>query len=650
MDGRVLLRTHVGPMVLFVALCVLWTWPLVGHLRSAIPGNPGDNYNFLWNFWWMRHVLDTPDASYFRMNYLFYPGGTNLVNHSHTALLAFIGATALRSLSIVTALNAILLATVFLNMATMYALTWDLTGHRRAAIISGILFGTSPYLAIRLLGHFELMAVWVLPLFALFTRRALEQGSKGSSIAAGIVLATTAYIAYYYVVYLGLLGLAYLIATSRCGSVAAATRIQSRATVRIRFAAAALLCALAGVALVVTLTGGTVLQIGSATISIRTPQNLLSAAWLATLALASTKWTLAIHWRGIDAVTSRRYRQALVRMGSTFLVGCTPLLVEAAYLVWTRTYATTSVSWRSVPRGIDLLAPLLGHPLNPITGHLTRQAYKAWHLDVMEGMGWVGVVPVALLLWPRRRLTTDDERRNWLTVAAVFAIWAMGPFLTIGGVDTGLKLPELVAQFVPIVSNAHMPGRAIVGVYLALATMVALRLARAEGPLQRARVQWLVIALLIVEYTVAPIPLTTLDVPSVYRQLAREPAGAVCEVPFGIGDGLGPGNIGSQDHAVLYYATVHGHPLVGGYVGRMPQDAAQSYAALPVTRVLLRLSAGESPDATSVPGSEPTAGSPCTYLVLDRAHASSELVAYLQSLPVTLLASSNGRDLFRLDY
>src|SRR5439155_7444759 len=202
---------------------------------------------------------------------------------------------------------------------------------------------------------------------------------------------------------------------------------------------------------------------------------------------------------------------------------------------------------------------------------------------------------------------------------------------------------------VPILSNARMPGRAIVGVYLALATLVGFRVARATGPLQRARVQWLFIALLVVEYTVPPFPLTTLDIPVIYGQLAREPAGAVCEVPFGISDGLGVGNRGSQDHAVLYYATVHAHPLVGGYVGRMPLDAARTYAALPVTGVLLRLSDSDAPDLNSVPGSEPTPGSPCTYLVLDRGHASSALVAYVQSLPVTLLASSNGRDLFRLD-
>ena len=41
------------------------------------------------------------------------------------------------------------------------------------------------------------------------------------------------------------------------------------------------------------------------------------------------------------------------------------------------------------------------------------------------------------------------------------------------------------------------------------------------------------------------------------------------EVPFGIGDGLTVGR-GSQERRLLYYATIHGHPLVGGYIGRTP--------------------------------------------------------------------------------
>ena len=54
-----------------------WTWPLALHLHDAIPGDPGDNYSFVWNLWWMRHVLATPGLAYFHTTYLFYPFGTH---------------------------------------------------------------------------------------------------------------------------------------------------------------------------------------------------------------------------------------------------------------------------------------------------------------------------------------------------------------------------------------------------------------------------------------------------------------------------------------------------------------------------------------------------------------------------------------------
>ena len=64
------------------------------------------------------------------------------------------------------------------------------------------MFGLSPYLAVHLLGHFDLVAAWVLPLFALALRRAVR-GSDAAALGAGLVLAITAYTTYYYVVYEG---------------------------------------------------------------------------------------------------------------------------------------------------------------------------------------------------------------------------------------------------------------------------------------------------------------------------------------------------------------------------------------------------------------------------------------------------------------
>ena len=107
--------------------------------------------------------------------------------------------------------------------------------------------------------------------------------------------------------------------------------------------------------------------------------------------------------------------------------------------------------------------------------------------------------------------------------------------------------------------------------------------------------------------------MTALDRPPVYAALAAAPPGAVCEVPFGIGDGLSAG-LGSQDRRILYYATLHEHPLAGGYIGRMPADAADRYAKLPVSAPLLELSNG-----ARLGVSGPAGESPCRYLVVHRA-------------------------------
>ena len=70
-----------------------------------------------------------------------------------------------------------------------------------------------------------------------------------------------------------------------------------------------------------------------------------------------------------------------------------------------------------------------------------------------------------------------EEARRWKVVLVVFAIWALGPFLTVAGFDMGLPLPQALARFVPLVENARMPGRAMVGVYLALGVLMVLRMA-----------------------------------------------------------------------------------------------------------------------------------------------------------------------------
>ena len=653
---------HALAIALFAALAVAWTWPLSAHLTEAIEGAPGDNYSFVWNFWWMRQVRTVPGLEFFRTTYLFYPFGTSLVDHSHTALPALAGATLLGRLPVVTAHNLILLTFVFANIACMYALAWDLTHHVRAAILAAIVFGTSPYLAAHLRGHFELMAAWVLPLFALLLRRALRTPSLWPAIGAGIVTVVTAYTTYYYVVYLGLLALAYLIAWlhplsvawPRHGTPAQVVRWGRRSgrLARARRALLIAIGALAAVAIAIVATGGFTFQIGPAAVSMHRPQNPLAAIWALLTVWAVIGWRPTITRRRLTRWKIRRASGVTAVVTAVFLVGASPLLMRAVQLVAGGEYVTQAYVWRNVPLGVDLLSPFLGHPHHPITGTATRAAYSKWGLNDIEAVGWIGIVPSLLLLSgplasrrPQTRAPADV--RLWQCVGVAFAVLALGPILTVAGFDTGLRLPAILLRYVPFVANARMPGRGMVGVYLALAVLLATRIRSARGFLGRPSVQALIIALVIMEYYDAPIPLTPLDRPLIYRILGAVAPGAVCEVPFGIGDGLS-GGIGSQERRALYDATVHEHPLVGGYIGRMPRDAAERYARLPVVGDLLRLSTGNAEDPAVRTATDPALSrSPCDFFVV-HPNAGSELRAYVSRLPVRLIAEDAGVMLYQV--
>jgi len=597
----------------------------------------------------MRHVLATPGLPYFHTTYLFYPFGTTLIDHPHTALPALVAATLMKSFSVVAALNLLVLAYVFLNMTCAYALAWAITHRARASVLAAIVFGLSPYVAVHMLGHFELVPVWPLPLFALALRQALDGGSRAAAIAAGAVFAATAYISYYYVVYLLFFAIVYPLAWADPIAIASGTAPMSPRRRRLRLACIAGAAAFVAAALTIALTGGWTVTIGSTVVSAHAPQNALTAAWILTITAIVLTWRPSIHIPQMRPDAWSRVAAVTWRVVATFVIGSAPLLWETARLIAGGGYVTPEYNWRSVPVGVDLVAPLAGHPLHPLFGTASSRAYATLGRNYIETIGWFGVVPVVMLAaaLATARRTPDAmgrEARIWRAVGIAFLVWALGPILLVGGFDTGLRLPAILLRYVPLVANARMPGRAILGVYLAVAVILAMYMSAATGRFRSAALQWLAIGLIAFEYWVAPIRLTRLDRPPVYQALAAAEPGAVCEVPIGVGDGLS-GGVGSQDRSVLFYATQHEHPLVGGYFGRMPADTVDRYQHTAVVGTLLALSDGAAPPS---PADLDVGSSPCRYLVVHRAGLPTALASYLQLLAPALIATDGDRDLYRI--
>ena len=122
----------------------------------------------------MRQALASSDLDFWRTNFPLHPGGVDLVQHTHMALNAWIGATVLGGVSEITALNVVLLGALTLAGFGTYLLAWDITGHRGASIVAGVFFCSAPFFPARLLGHFNFVSAWGLPFFALDLAAALR--------------------------------------------------------------------------------------------------------------------------------------------------------------------------------------------------------------------------------------------------------------------------------------------------------------------------------------------------------------------------------------------------------------------------------------------------------------------------------------------
>jgi hypothetical protein len=228
-------------------------------------------------------------------------------------------------------------------------------------------------------------------------------------------------------------------------------------------------------------------------------------------------------------------------------------------------------------------------------------------------------------------------------------LWALGPWLRVAGFDTGLLLPQNILALVPILSNARIPGRAMVLVFLAVAMITAKVIAGVAARRRWAAVAG-VIALTLIDYVPAPFPTTEVTVPSLYRELRDLPGGAVCELPVGLRDGFG--TTGLFDERALSYQMVHGHPIVGGFAARIPDSIKKGYEELPVVRSLFRLSAGAIPDPRDLALTREAAGAALQqatieFVVVNRATAPAPLLAYVVSaLPLELVAHEGERDLY----
>lgn len=178
-------------LLLYVGVAVGTTYPLVGHLTTHLPGQTTDTLVHYWNGWWVRQALRNGQSP-FRTSYLFYPQGLSLVYHNF-AWPSILGWLALEPIvGGFAGYNLVFLLSLALCGWTASLLAYDLTGDRRAAFLSGLIYQCWPFRMAQL-DHPNLISTYSIPLFLLFLNRTVRRHRWRSGVFAGGFLALVGY-------------------------------------------------------------------------------------------------------------------------------------------------------------------------------------------------------------------------------------------------------------------------------------------------------------------------------------------------------------------------------------------------------------------------------------------------------------------------
>ncbi|MCX7852362.1 MAG: hypothetical protein N2383_06215 [Caldilineales bacterium] len=210
----------------------------------------------------------------------------------------------------------------------------------------------------------------------------------------------------------------------------------------------------------------------------------------------------------------------------------------------------------------DLLAFLLPSGQHPLWGDWAARLRSRLPVSPSESTLYLGLVAMALAVYGLYR--QGRRLAFWAVAGGVFAVFALGPVLHVGGEvvrlpgGRPLPLPYALLLRLPFLEIARTVARYDLMVTLCLGLLAAggvQALVSARGRLWPAG---LALALVVFEYAAVPYPISPPDTPAWYHELARDPRpGAVLNLPM------------TWDRPnYLLFQTVHGKPLTAGYITR----------------------------------------------------------------------------------
>lgn len=211
--------------LLYSALALVWTYPLVLRMGGAVLGPIGDNIYFVWLIEWFRKALFELHVFPVFVPFLNYPEGWNLAYTEITPAQVFLALPASLLAGPTFGYNFALLATFPLSGLAMYWWIYHLTNSKAAALVAGMIYAFLPNrMAHVLIGHLNLTGTMWLPLYFMGfydllrgpgSLRAAWKPALLAGVSLGLVAMTSQYYLYMAALLSAVFALAVIISTGK---------------------------------------------------------------------------------------------------------------------------------------------------------------------------------------------------------------------------------------------------------------------------------------------------------------------------------------------------------------------------------------------------------------------------------------------------
>ncbi len=190
-DWQLIWREFGLPMLLFTAVSVAVSWPMVRDFRTQLMGNGGDTRNNMWMLWHVKEFV-SGNTALFHSDLLFYPHGISLLTRGFGPLLGFL-VLPLWPLGPIAVHNSSVLLGLVLTGYGMYLFARGMGFERRIALFAGILLLMAPIHLVGLRGHQTKVFLGLIPVVILCTVYTVDTGKKWCwALITAVILLLTA--------------------------------------------------------------------------------------------------------------------------------------------------------------------------------------------------------------------------------------------------------------------------------------------------------------------------------------------------------------------------------------------------------------------------------------------------------------------------